>query len=53
MQIEMAAGEKKQGCCERLLEKTCGMMSDCVAELGVDRKWTLQQTKAKMTQRQQ
>ena len=53
MQLEMVAGEKKQGCGERLLEKTCRMMCDCMAELGVDRKWTLHQTKAKMTQRQQ
>ena len=51
--LEMVAGEKKQGCGERLLEKTCKMMCNCKAELGVDRKWTLQQTKAKMTQRQQ
>jgi len=54
MQLEMVAGEKnKQGCGERLLEKTCRMMCDCMAELGVDRKWTMHQTKAKMTQRQQ
>jgi len=44
---------KKQGWGERLLEKTCKMMCDCMTELGVGRKWTLQQTKAKMTQRQQ
>ena len=54
MQLEMAAGEKKkQECSERLLEKTCRMMCNCMAELGVDRKWALHQTKAKMTQRQQ
>ena len=53
MQLEMAAGEKKQGCGERLLEKTCRMMCDCMAELGMDRRWTLHQTKVKMTQRQQ
>ena len=53
MQLEMVAGEKKQGCDEMLLEKTCRMMCSCMAELGVDRKWTLHQTKAKMTQRQQ
>ena len=53
MQLEMVTGEKKQGCGERLLEKTCRMMCDCMVELGVDRKWTLHQTKAKMTQRQQ
>ena len=35
------SGRKKQGCGERLLEKTCRMMCDCIAELGVDRKWTL------------
>ena len=47
MQLEMAAGGKKQGCCERLLEKKYRMMSDCVAELGVNRKWTMHQTKAR------
>ena len=52
MQLAMVAGEK-YGCGERLLEKTCRMMCDCMAELVVDRKWTLHQTKAKMTQRQQ
>ena len=41
MQLEMVAGEKKQGCGERLLEKTCRMICGCIAELGVDRKWTL------------
>ena len=39
MQLAMVAGEK-YGCGERLLEKTCRMMCDCMAELGVDRKWT-------------
>ena len=53
MQLEMIAEEKKQGCVERLLEKTYRIMCDCMVELGVDRKWTLHQTKAKMTQRQQ
>ena len=52
MQLEMVAGEK-YGCGERLLEKTCRMMCDCMAELVVDRKWKTHQTKAKMTKRQQ
>ena len=50
MQLEMVVGDKKQGCGDRSLDKNCGMMCDCMAELGVDRKWTLHQTKAKMTQ---
>ena len=45
MQLEMVAGEKKQGCGERLLEKTCRMMCGCMVESGVDRKWMLHQTK--------
>ena len=51
MQLAMVAGEK-YGCGERLLEKTCRMMCDCMAELGVDRKCTLQQMKAKTKTRQ-
>jgi len=47
MQLEMVAGEKKQGCAERLLEKKCRMMCDCMAELGVDRKMDVASNKSK------
>ena len=47
MQLEMIAGEKKQGCGDRLLEKTCRMMCDCMAELGVGPKMDVASNKSK------